>query len=132
MTKKGDNTYDAIAHRDDFVLIFCDRLRHGSGSGSRGRSEEEEREGRLPAGKRKGASKKGKGKSVTEDADFLLELSWLQEKRRRDAEGRDAALAQQMVQGEETADIECGCCFDTYPFVRLPPPFIDLKLIVTV
>ncbi|VDC06967.1 unnamed protein product [Peniophora sp. CBMAI 1063] len=81
--------------------------------------EAEQRAGELPGGKRKGVSKKGKGKSVTEDADFLMELSWLQEKRRRDAEQQDAVLAQQLLEGEETADIECGCCFDTYPFSKV-------------
>ncbi|KZV74428.1 hypothetical protein PENSPDRAFT_648058 [Peniophora sp. CONT] len=81
--------------------------------------DEEQRAGSLPVGKRKSANKKGKGKSVSEDADFLMELSWLQEKLRRDAEERDATMAQELLQADEIADIECGCCFDSYPFSKV-------------
>ena len=49
------------------------------------------------------------------------------EKIRADAEARDKAYADKLREGEE-GEIECGCCFSTYPFVSLYHNFHDVVL----
>ena len=61
-----------------------------------------------------------KGKGVQrEDADFVLELAFIRQRRTRS----DEVFAQQLLKDddvvpEEASGIECGCCFTENPFVR--------------
>lgn len=60
----------------------------------------------------------GKGKAK-HDPEFDEEKEWLRLK----LQGDDVQADEQMNQGEyeDCVDgIECGCCFSTYPFVRIP------------
>jgi TRIAD3 protein (E3 ubiquitin-protein ligase RNF216) len=66
----------------------------------------------------------GKGKAK-HDPEFDKEKEWLQLTLQGNAALNDAQVAEE-VNDQEYEDcgdgIECGCCFSTYPFVKLFPP----------
>jgi E3 ubiquitin-protein ligase RNF216 len=84
--------------------------------------EEERKKEPLPYTPKLTASRaKGKGKDHV-DADFDAERLWLlqyfQNKAARTGPEPAEAVAEE-DEDEGDDGIECGCCFSTYPFVRL-------------
>lgn len=80
----------------------------------------EQEEGELPQ-IRIGRKEKGKGK-VLYDAQFEKERDWILQRQRESLLEKDSHVAEELNEQEyeECGDgIECGCCFDTIPFVRV-------------